>query len=198
MTISDFLAKCASEVYPEPRTSGHDNITSRMAAVVAQRLPVGARVLDIGCGQGPALEWFTDAGFRPTGIALSAMDVNACVRCGYDVEMRDQNDLRAEWTGVFDCVWARHVLEHSPIPLFTLHEFARVLKPGGVLYAEMPLPDTSSDHQFNPNHYSVLPASAWASLISRAGFTVEETRNIKLKTPIGDDEYISFVATKNP
>jgi SAM-dependent methyltransferase len=98
----------------------------------------------------------------------------------------------------FDCVWARHVLEHSVIPFFVLHEFARVLKPGGILYAEVPSPGTDCRHEANPNHYSVLTCGMWLQLIQRAGFEILEVREIKLNTAAGPDIYHSIIARKSP
>lgn len=193
--LSDFLAARAAEVYPEPRTAGHDDLTARMAALVAPRLAPGASILDVGCGQGPALQWFTEHGFSPLGITLGEDDVAACISSGFRAERMDQNAL-AFPDGAFDCVWARHVLEHSPIPFFTLTEFARVLQPQGILYAEMPAPDTACAHQTNANHYSVFPASCWKSLIQRAGFEILAAREIKLETGAGPDVYFSFIAKK--
>jgi ubiquinone/menaquinone biosynthesis C-methylase UbiE len=166
-----------------------------MAALVAPHLSPGASILDVGCGQGPALEWFTANGFSPLGIALGQQDVDACIAAGFRCEQMDQNDMTFP-DRAFDCVWARHVLEHSVIPLFTLTEFARVLQPLGILYAEMPAPDTACAHQTNANHYSVFPASCWQSLIERAGFEIVETRNINLQTGMGPDKYLSFICRK--
>jgi SAM-dependent methyltransferase len=194
--LSDFLAARAAEIYPEPRTSGHDGLTARMAAMVAPRLSPGASILDVGAGQGPALEWFTARGFSPLGIALGEDDVSACLAAGFRCERMDQNALTFP-DGAFDCVWARHVLEHSPIPLFTLTEFARVLQPQGILYVEVPAPDTACGHDLNnANHYSVFGRRMWQSLIQRAGFEILESREINLQTGAGPDTYFSFMAKK--
>ena len=85
----------------------------------------------------------------------------------------------------FDLLWCRHVLEHSIAPLFTLSEYRRVLKPGGLAYVEVPAPDTSARHETNPNHYSVLPLSAWFNLFSRVGFAVEHSIAIGFTVPAG-------------
>ncbi len=194
--IADFLARCAADVYPEQRMPGHDRITERMAPLVAARLPAGARVLDVGAGQGPALEWFGNAGFDIRGIMLCTSDLVECQKKNFLVSLTDQNAMPEHWTERYDCVWARHVLEHSPIPYFTLTEFNRVLKPGGVLYVEVPLPGTSCLHETNRNHYSVLTEGMWGSLITRAGFVVEEFRRFAIETPVGPDAYVSFICSK--
>ncbi len=191
-----FMAERAAETYPEPASDGHAFITSQMAEVVAKLLHPDATLLDVGSGQGPALDWFTAHKFYATGITTNDADFNACEKNGHDVYKMDMHamDFSPE---SFDCVWARHVLEHSPIPLFVLFEFARVLKPGGILYSETPAPDTACCHEVNQNHYSVLGSRAWSVLLQRAGFTILEARTIKLTTPAGPDVYFSFIARKN-
>lgn len=190
--LADFIAERATETYPEPRSAGHDGITAKMAAEVAKHLEPMAHVLDVGCGQGPALEWFTREGFTPTGIALNAEDVSSCRERGFLVAQSDMHSS-GFCDGLFDCVWARHVLEHSIAPFFALHEFARVLKPGGILYVEVPAPDTSCAHETNQNHYSVMGWKMWLSLIQRSGFDVINAMAHHLQTGAGPDIYFSYI-----
>jgi len=195
--LASFIAARAAETYPEPRMESHTGITAQMAALVAPLLPTGARVLDVGSGQGPALEWFEAHGFNAHGITTNRDDFTACAERKLDVSICEMHDLH-NWMAShpFDCIWARHVLEHSVIPFFVLHEFARVLKPGGILYAEVPGPGTTSHHETNANHYSVMGEDMWASLIARAGFEILESRYINLETLVGADVYFSFIAKK--
>ncbi len=194
--LTEFMQKVAADVYPEPRSEGHDAITVKMAPEVAKRLPKGALVLDVGCGQGPALEWFTNAGFHPVGIALGKEDVDACVAAGFDAQVCDQHDLSQFMDETFDCVWARHVLEHSIAPYWVLHEFHRVLVKGGTLYVEVPAPETSCNHALNKNHYSVMGLQMWLSLTDRAGFEIIEAREIRFPTEAGLDIYYSIICAK--
>jgi 2-polyprenyl-3-methyl-5-hydroxy-6-metoxy-1,4-benzoquinol methylase len=193
--LSDFIAARARETYPEPRTAGHDDLTERMATILEPFLLPGCSVLDVGCGQGPALDWFAANLFLPVGITNNADDLAACRERGHTVRDMDMHEMTFAPES-FDCVWARHVLEHSVSPLFVLTEFARLLKPGGIIYAEMPAPDTSCAHQTNANHYGVFTASCWKSLIERAGFAILEARDINLQTGSGPDTYFSFIARK--
>jgi 2-polyprenyl-3-methyl-5-hydroxy-6-metoxy-1,4-benzoquinol methylase len=197
MTLADFMRQVASETYPEPITEGHLVLTRAIAPVVAALVHPGCQVLDVGCGQGPALEWFTENGFFITGTALNPEDVKACQEKGFRVFQHDMNEMPDAWTGTYSLVWARHVLEHSVCPIWTLHEFHRVLKPGGILYLEMPAPDTACWHTQNRNHYSVLGFNAWASLIDRAGFEILDAKGIPLETPAGKDMYFSFICKRN-
>lgn len=195
--LAQFIRDRAKETYPEPRTDGHDSITFSMAEKVADYLPPNAVILDIGCGQGPALEWFNSHGFCAVGFALNQEDVDACREKGMPASIADMHDLPTE-DGYADCVWARHVLEHSIAPFFALNEFARVLRPGGVLYIEVPAPDTSCNHSANRNHYSVLPRSMWMSLIERSGFRIVEALAINITTGVGPDTYWNFICIKTP
>ena len=96
----------------------------------------------------------------------------------------------------FDLIWCRHCLEHSIVPYFTLSGFFRALKPTGFLYIEVPAPDTSSKHQTNRNHYSILGKSMWVELIKRTGFKLLEVIDIDLEVPSGPDTYWAFIQQK--
>jgi ubiquinone/menaquinone biosynthesis C-methylase UbiE len=104
-------------------------------------LPSGARVLDCPCGQGRHAHLLAEAGFDVDGVDYSAPLLARARERGTGRTLRyrraDMRRLPAGWTGRFDAV----------VNLFTsfgffadaaddarvLQEFARVLKPGGVL-----------------------------------------------------------------
>jgi hypothetical protein len=60
----------------------------------------------------------------------------------------------------------------------------------------VPAPDTSSAHQANPNHYSVLGKSAWLQLMSRSGFALVDQLDLDFTVPAGPDTYWAFVLRK--
>lgn len=95
------------------------------------------RVLEIGCGQKKL--W-------PQSIA---MDVNP--RSVADV-IHDLNVFPYPFeSNSFDIVIAEHVLEHLPDLIKPIEEIHRILKPGGLLYVEVP--HFSSHHfQTDPTH----------------------------------------------
>ena len=192
--LEAFLDKIAGETYPEPPSAGHENISERMLEIFWSKAnPVpGAKVLDIGCGQGVALKRFAARGCDVTGITLNATDVVVCQSLGYNVLQMDQSFLDFP-DATFDLLWCRHCLEHSVFPYFTLHGFHRVLKPGGWLYIEVPAPDTSCAHQTNRNHYSVLGKSMLSSLIERSGFRIVDILDISFSVPAGPDTYSAFI-----
>lgn len=195
--LENFLTKIQVDIYPEPPTPLHNELTPKMVDYVMQNgyLQPGSKILDIGCGQGVALELFSKNGFFPVGITLGGDDQEVCRTKGFEVYEMDQSFLSFE-DDFFDFVWCRHCLEHSIFPYFTLSEIFRVLKPAGCLYIEVPAPDTSCNHQTNRNHYSVLGKSMWRDLITRAGFHLLKIMEINFETSQGPDTYYTFIQQK--
>lgn len=104
--------------------------------------PLGARVLEVGCGPG----WFWEAaGPRlPTSLQITLTDLSegmvaaasqrvAAARSGWRVGawQADAADLPFADES-FDIVVASHMLYHVPTPEQAIGEIARVLTPGGV------------------------------------------------------------------
>jgi SAM-dependent methyltransferase len=196
--LAGFLETAKADTYPEPPSGLHGSITRQMVERIGASpgLPPGARVLDVGCGQGVALQLFEQRGYRPVGITLNAEDASICRAQGFPVRQMDQSFLEfAEEE--FDLVWCRHCLEHSIFPFFTLAEFRRVLKPGGWLYVEVPAPDTVCRHQTNRNHYSVLGRSMWIELLGRSGFELKDVIDIRFTLQAGPDLYWAFLGKKS-
>jgi len=191
--LDSFLDRLAGDVYAEPSREPHLSLTRTVIEQLHRDglIRAGQRVLDIGCGQGLALEHFARLGLPAVGITLGP-DYEVCRAKGLDVREMDQSFMDFE-DSAFDVLWCRHILEHSIAPFFTLTEYARMLKPGGLAYVEVPAPDTPVHHETNPNHYSVLPRSSWLSLFERAGFRTETG----LEHVIDDiDTYWGFVLRK--
>ncbi len=191
--LQRFMEALKKDVYPEPLAEPHNSITRKMVSklLTLDDVRPGDKVLDVGCGQGLALELFKEAGLNPTGIALGE-DYRVCKTKGLNVYEMDQSFLEFE-DGEFDIVWCRHSIEHSIFPLFTLSEFHRVLKEAGLLYIEVPAPDTSCHHERNQNHYSVLGKSMWVSLFNKLNFETVYSFDINFQVPAGPDMYWSFL-----
>lgn len=196
--LVSFIDQIENETYPEVPTLNHSEITCKILETLLPEYQIdkNSRILDIGCGQGPALKILKDKGYLSAiGITLNDDDVRICRENGYDVRKMDQSFLDFQDMS-FDFVWARHVIEHSIFPYFTLTEFARVLRPDSLLYLEVPAPGTACLHETNPNHYSVLGHEAWLSLLVRCGFKILDEVNVAFPTPMGPDEYWGFICKK--
>jgi SAM-dependent methyltransferase len=194
----NFLDALEGEAYAEAPSPLHDNVSKQALEhlFATYAIPPRARVLDVGCGQGVALAPFQQRGCIATGVTLNDTDVAVCRAQGFDVHKMDQSFLEFKDSS-FDLVWARHVVEHSIMPYYTLTEFRRVLRPEGFLYLEVPAINTIG-HERNPNHYSVLGQEMWMALLGRSGFHVMETISYFLTTNIGtSDEFWGFFSLDN-
>lgn len=134
-----------------PRYPAHVNYArsrrpydERIAALVADRLPAGGVLLDIGCGVGHGLAAVRE---RRADLRLIAADRDTdCLRqvCERGItdhmrpfsEVADLRDLRGRMDGVVLC----HVLEHTLHPSGLLLAALGMLKPTGQLFLAVPNP----------------------------------------------------------
>ncbi|MBW2557917.1 MAG: methyltransferase domain-containing protein [Deltaproteobacteria bacterium] len=93
--LQSFFSKIAEETYPEPISEPHLSITEQMVDYFNDKyfLPSNSKILDVGCGQGLALELFTEKDFNPTSITLNSEDCSVCRRKGYQAYQMDQSFL---------------------------------------------------------------------------------------------------------
>jgi cyclopropane-fatty-acyl-phospholipid synthase len=108
----------------------------------------GRRVLDLGCGWGPLLDFIRARGAAGLGVTLSEAQYAACRRHGLDVHLSDARELDRESFGEFDAVASLGAFEHfcSPedyragrqeeIYRAIFERVARVLPAGGRLYLQ--------------------------------------------------------------
>src|SRR5215213_8991936 len=85
---------------------------------VAQQIGIGPgrRVLDLGCGWGPLLEFIRSRGGTPIGVTLSSAQAAACRRHGLDVHLHDAREVTRETFGSFDAVASLGAFEHFCSP----------------------------------------------------------------------------------
>src|SRR6478672_13535468 len=108
----------------------------------------GRRVLDLGCGWGPLLNFVRSKQANGIGVTLSSAQEAACKRNGLDVHLRDARQVTGDTFGPFDAVASLGAFEHfcSPDDFYAgrqdegyRHLFARVssvLPPGGRFYLQ--------------------------------------------------------------
>ena len=80
------------------------------------RLRPGQRVLDMGCGWGPMLNYFRGRGVAAVGLTLSSAQVKAGRKHGLDVHLMDCRTITPQSFGRFDGLVSLGAFEHFCTP----------------------------------------------------------------------------------
>ncbi|OYU15541.1 MAG: methionine biosynthesis protein MetW [Alphaproteobacteria bacterium PA4] len=105
-------------------------------AAIADAVPPGARVLDIGCGDGALLAYLRDSkGVDARGIDVSAANVAGAVARGLSVVQGDADaDLADYPDAAFDMVILSDTLQAMQRPAAVLAELVRIGRRGVVSF----------------------------------------------------------------
>jgi SAM-dependent methyltransferase len=150
----------------------HDYRESLMMRRLRPALPTG-HVLNAGCGAGSFTLRLLDAGYEVTSVDASEAFVQRVRQLVGDrgaVELADLHALRFE-AGAFDAILCGEVREPRDDDQTAVREFARVLKPGGVVLASVPANPWRydwSDHW--AGHRRRYTAAGLAERFTAAGF----------------------------
>lgn len=142
MTTTDPVADSVAAYTPHAEAYAADNtdtVSAQRRRLLSQ-VPVGAVVLDAGCGPGRDLTRFTDAGLRTVGVDANPAFVRMA-RSACPSALVCQGDLRRLplANASVDAVWACASLVHLPRDQAraALSELVRAAKPGAVVYASV-------------------------------------------------------------
>jgi len=207
--LAEFVLRCGQTAYTEGEESltFHGEISRRVLEQALTSIPADRRlsVLDVGCANGFMRELFYGAGYRYYRGVTSRLD---------DIHTDDPwrkcegyRDMFVTFTGCdmhnialwpkagkgYDLIWARHILEHSPIPLFLIESLRDQMADDGYLYVEVPSPQTVCLHALNENHYSCFSREGWFSLFLKAGMKIVQSWDFHVDIVIGPDEYFCFL-----
>ncbi|MFC1481449.1 class I SAM-dependent methyltransferase [Candidatus Neomarinimicrobiota bacterium] len=177
-------------------------------------LPPMGRVLEIGCGEGGALQAFLDAGYTGVGIELSTSRAEAARELlgsvannqPFNIIQSDIHNINNidELGGTFDLIVLKDVIEHVPDQYRLMAKLHYFLKPDGRVFISFPpwhMP--YGGHQQVCQHDLVsklpwihlLPKSIYRWLLATAGektARIEELLDLKqTKMPLGKFERLA-------
>lgn len=148
------------------------------------------RLLDVGSGIGAFMLAAKDRGWDPAGLEPSPYAVQFCTdHLGLMVTAGTLDDA-ITFPHQFDCVNLNHVLEHFQRPFENLKKIHSLLRPGGLLVAEVPREGKLASQvlhllsswrgatrhprpAFTIVHMCIFSPRSLRALVKRAGFTVE-------------------------
>lgn len=159
--------------------------------VIAELVPAGARVLDLGCGDGELLALLRDRkGCTGYGIEIADANVRACVARGVNVIQLNLEDGLAMFDdGSFDVVLQLDTLQHLRHTERMLRETARVGRIGivsfpnfahwpnrlRVLCGRMPVTRALPYEWFDTPNIRVGTYADFARLAARIGLKVTDS-----------------------
>lgn len=138
--VEDWSARGFVDASPDPlRYSASARAQWETTGYLCERVPNGARVLDIGCGTGSVSQLIKqECNADVVGIEPDSRRAEACHKRGLTVECGYYDEERARRLGEFDVILFVDVLEHVPDPVALLELARCYLKPGGRIIASIP------------------------------------------------------------
>jgi len=180
---------------------------NQRARMVARYAGVPGRVLDLGCGRGLMLARLKRMGWQCVGTELST-DLASAARERHGLDVLPGGPAPLPFPdGSFDVVTTWHSLEHMARPVSVLREVRRVLKPGGLLMAEVPNSESLQAwfggrrwfHLDVPRHLYHFSSSELKEILLEEGFLLqrESTRSWE-QGPFGMTQSLLNRATFSP
>ena len=165
--IDQYLTALYSDIYEQPEDVGHTQLAKKVIDHWGSRLTACHSVLDCGAGQGFCQPMWERWGMEYYGCAIGE-DVIKAQEQGRRVVIADFSFLTGWEDNKVDLIFARHALEHSPMPLLTLMEWHRVAR--NWLGIVVPAPEWYGYR--GQNHYSVMNHEQIENLLDRAGWNI--------------------------
>lgn len=163
-------------------------LTPAIGALLGDRLKPGARVLDVGCGNGYLVGWFIERGAVGVGIDASAQGIEQA-RAGvpkgrFERLLADEDVLKNLDEEPFDIVVSTEVVEHLYDPRAWARGCMAAVRPGGRFVCTTPYhgwlkniavaATNKFDHHMNPlwdgGHIKFWSPATLGKLLSETGF----------------------------
>jgi cyclopropane-fatty-acyl-phospholipid synthase len=112
------LADFSGAKYDGDFSMSLEDAQRRKHEYIAERIGIGPgrRLLDLGCGWGPLLDFARKRGGDGVGVTLSSAQAESCRRHGLDVHVIDVRDIDRNTFGGFDAVASLGAFEHFCSP----------------------------------------------------------------------------------
>jgi SAM-dependent methyltransferase len=169
--------------YAEFVARARDDPRHRYTALLLEKLPSGARVLELGCGGGVPTTRLLAERFAVTGVDISAGQIELARRQVPGATFVQADMTALDWPeGSFDAVAAFYSLTHVPRREHwrLVRLIARWLRPGGLLVATMGAsssPDAVDDDWLGaPMFFSHYGARANRRMVRDAGLGIVSAR----------------------
>ena len=163
--IDGYLDELEEDIYPQPPDDEHTAQAKLVIDMWVSDLNI-IDVLDVGCGEAFCQPFFEEHGVLYRGVCLGE-DYEEAKELKRSVLEEDFHFL-PDGDETWDLIFARHALEHSPMPLMALMEWHRVAKK----YLILVLPKPRFWLFLGRNHYSVVTASQARFLLDRSGWKI--------------------------
>lgn len=170
------------------------------STVLRARLALeGARVADIGCGDGGLVRVMTRAGAEAIGIEPGATQLakaRAAERAGGEVYACAYGEQLPLPDGCLDILVYFNSLHHVPVATqaAALEEAVRVVRPGGWLYIQEPLAEGAFFEMVQPiDDETEVRAAAYRALkAAAAGPELEEIEELIYRAPLHEPSFEAF------
>lgn len=166
------------------------------------------RIIDVGCGFGDLLLYWTSRGAEAFGVDTSDKAVKLGTHLGLNILEGDLIEQHLP-SGSFDLAVLNHSLEHFHNPLQVLNEVARLLQPGGSVHIAVPNGASVAFETFEDSWHALLfPVHLWyfdditlSRALELSGFSCARTRTTNMwrgylaslwKTPKTDMPMIAY------
>jgi SAM-dependent methyltransferase len=180
-----------------PMVPGAARRTSRYVRHLDQPQP-GARLLDVGCGNGSFLLEMRSAGWQVHGVEPDAAAAGVALEAGLQITVGQLSEGTFP-PEHFDVVTLNHVIEHVHDPVATLRTCRSVLKPSGRCWVATPNLSAEGHRRYGrdwrglepPRHLVIFTPSSLAFAFERAGFAST------VRLPAGADSGPMFRASES-
>ena len=138
----------------------------------------GARLLDVGCGNGDFVNHMRWAGWDARGQEIDPDAAAFALASGAPVTSDPVETLAEREAGSYDAVTMSHVIEHVHDPVAFLRVARMLLKPGGRLWVATPNLGSAGHEHYGrdwmaldpPRHLTLFTRDALAGAITAAGY----------------------------